>query len=161
MKTSAKEMTMNDKKADILTEYQRLRNILKQIHCWAALYSVTIQPDCNVKSTQKKSKPSNDIDNPTSMHAISINDDKDVIGRVKCMAKKPIGRLRRLNANATDIPNLAALVSSDANITKRRQKIKQECDVQPPPLRRSTRQRQVKIPKIVDYKNNYFRWFEK
>lgn len=157
MENCAKKMTIRNKKADILAEYHRLRNILKIMTVLAPLYRLNVQPD--LKSILKKYQPSNEIENPTSMHTISTNDDcqdKDVIGRVKKMGKKSVYRSPRYSNNAKDMPNLPMTVvrlDRDTKITKRKQKVKQGRVEQP--LRRSTRQ-----VKKFGYKSELERYVE-
>lgn len=151
---NSKQLSMRDKKADILAEYQRLKKILEDIHGLTATY---LQPNGNLKSILKKPQPPEDIENSTSMHAINISGEKELLGRLKRMSSKSIGlnkipvldkssgRPSQNGAIAKDkqrksdqqcmLPVIR--VNVDANITKRRQKVKQGRVEQP--LRRTSR----------------------
>lgn len=149
MENYVKEMSIKDKKADILKEYHRLRDILKQVYSVSRLYRLNVQPmivqpnDCQLKSILKKPKPSNEIENSTSVPPTSINadcDDKDLFSRIKGMANKSIGPPHQNDANAVlTCPKPVIHLICDKNITKRTPKVIQGRDGQP--LRRSKRLR--------------------
>lgn len=165
MKNNLKEISMKDKKADIFTEYQRLKEILKQIHILAASWSeigVNVIPNHDLKPILKKPKPFDKSENQKSMQAISENsvcDGRDTFARIKMMAKKSIGNSTEtvshesiaqpsaadnypkgnLNERKTENRRNRPVISlfCDTNIRQHKQKVKQGRVEQP--LRRSQR----------------------
>lgn len=100
MKQSKNKMTDKNTKAEILQEYQRLRHILKHIRAMSAKIDengIVSVP----KSILKPLKSSNEVEPPTSLPALSNNDNcvsKDVLGRVKNYTRKST----RINTNSND-----------------------------------------------------------
>lgn len=145
MKHYSREMSMEDAKADIFAEYQRLKKVLHDIHDLASACS---RPNCGPKSIMKTPlQPSNDIENSASTHAINIHGDRDILGRVKRMSRRSIGQPSQCNDNAKDQPHLpkpnnqcvppVIRLNIDENIPKRRRKVNQGHVEQP--LRRTSR----------------------
>lgn len=146
MKRNSNQMSMEDEKADIFAEYQRLNKILQDIHDLASAWS---RPNYGPKSNPKAPQPSNDIENSASAHAININGNKDMLGRVKRMSSRSVHRPLQSVGNAKDQPHLqmpdnrcilpVIRLNIDKNIPKRGHQVKQSRAEQP--LRRTTRLR--------------------
>lgn len=175
MGSCAKEMTMKNTKAQILKEYQRLSEILTNIH----RLTTPIDKNGNIvglKPIVNNSKPSKEVEKPARVQPIGRNANSNRIDILSMLKNMPIRAANnnnnqnnkstvpqksngpsRKDGNADDKRNnqksdkkpVISLVS-DASIPKRAKKVKRG-RVDKKPLRRSTRKRTKPVANIEVY----------